>query len=61
MISFWISEKPIQSDENEIKKTIQLKFIDLEGTNHLNDLNKEIKDKNTNLLHFYKTLLIFQK
>jgi len=49
---------PFQYYENEVQETIQLKLIDLKTNNNLEDLYKEITDKNTNLIHFYKTHFI---
>lgn len=56
MISFRLVENPFQSDENEVQESIQLELIDLKTNNHMKDLYKEITKKNTNLIHFYKTL-----
>lgn len=56
MISFRIVENPFLSDENEVQETVQLGLIDLKTNHHLKDFNKEITNKNTNLIHFYKTL-----
>jgi len=55
MISFWIIKNLFQSDENEVQETVLHELIDLKTNNHLKGLYKEITDKNTNLIHFYKT------
>ncbi|CAI6344355.1 unnamed protein product [Macrosiphum euphorbiae] len=56
MTSFRLIENPFLSDENNVHETVQLELIDLKTNNHLKDLYKDITDKNTDLIHFYKTL-----
>ena len=57
MISFRMIENQFLSDENYVQENFQFELIDLKTNNHLKDLYKEITDKNTDFIHFYKTLL----
>ncbi|KAE9527235.1 hypothetical protein AGLY_012933 [Aphis glycines] len=56
MTSFRLIENSFLSDENNVHETVQLELIDLKTNNHLKDLYRDITDKNTDLIHFYKTL-----
>jgi len=56
MTLFRLIENPFLSDENNVHDIVQLELIDLKTNNHLKDLYKDITDKKTDLIHFYKTL-----